>query len=262
MIKNIKNLIRKLPKPIKGTFIWIYDQWNSRFILDKKQVKNLAEYFNLSYEMAVYFLKASDKLYVDHWNKLNAKEEKDRINFYKTTPYNIFTLTFWHMYRSQKKFRKEVVKHSFGDVLDYGGGIGDVSIKLAKKGLNVTYADLAGQNMKFAKWLFEKGSYSNITVYDVEQNQEKIWSKKYDTIVCLEVIQHVLHPEALIEKMIKHLHKNGKLIITRLDCTGNLVGRPMQLKIDFDAEKLLNSFGMFKSNQYDWLWVKKMDGYL
>ena len=133
MIKNIKNLIRKLPKPIKGTFIWIYDQWNSRFILDKKQVKNLAEYFNLSYKMAVYFLKASDKLYVDHWNKLNAKEEKDRINFYKTTPYNIFTLTFWHMYRSQKKFRKEVVKHSFGDVLDYGGGIGDVSIKLAKK---------------------------------------------------------------------------------------------------------------------------------
>jgi 2-polyprenyl-3-methyl-5-hydroxy-6-metoxy-1,4-benzoquinol methylase len=254
----IENLGRKLPEPIKKHLRWVYDQWDLWFILDKKMVRNLAEYFNMSYDKAVCFLKVSDELYVNHWNQLGVKTEEERINFYKTTPYNIFTLAYWHMQRSQRRFRKEVVKHSFGDILDYGGGIGAVSIKLAEKGVNVTYADLKGQNMMFAEWLFKKGGYSNITMY-VEKDQEKIWSNKYDTIICLEVIQHVLHPEVVLLKFAKHLRENGRLIITRLDCPGNLEGRPMQLRIDFDTEKLLNSLGLFKSEVYEWLWVKKKE---
>jgi len=171
-------------------------------------------------------------------------------------PYDVFSLAYWHMSRGQRKFRKRIVKESFGDVLDYGGGIGDLSLKMARKNLNVTYTEVNGENMEFASAFFKKMGY-NIEVLDVEKEQEKIWVKKYDTIVCIDVIEHIPHPEAVLKKMAEHLRDNGRLIITALDCIGPTDDAPMHFKIDFNVEKFLNSFKVFKSNTYNWLWVKQ-----
>ena len=69
------------------------------------------------------------------------------------------------------------------------------------------------------------------------------------------MIEHIPRPEAVLEKMTRHLKNNGRLIITGLECSGPKDDAPMHLKINFDAEKLLNSFGLFKSDTYDWLWI-------
>ena len=245
-----------LPAFVKTPVAQLYQKLIPEIIWDKELIRDLMEYHNLSYDETICMLKLGHRLACDFWNRLDPKSENEIISFYKNNPYGKFSLAYWHMEKGQRGFRKEIVKHCFGDVLDYGGGIGDLTIKIAEKGLNVTYVDLNGEYMKFAKWLFKRRG-EDITVLDVEADDERIWEKEYDTVVCIDVIEHIPYPKSVLEKMEKHLKNNGRLIITNLECAGATEDAPMHFKIDFDAEKLLNSFGLSKSKVYDWLWVKK-----
>jgi len=80
--------------------------------------------------------------------------------------------------------------------------------------------------------------------------------KQYDTIICIDTIEHIPNPRDVLEDIAMHLKNNGRLIITALNCPGETENNPMHLKMGFDAEKLLNSFGVFKSEEKDWLWIK------
>lgn len=255
----IKYVGKRLPIFVKEPLIQIYQKWNSKIILDKELIRDLMDIYNLSYDETKCMLKLGRRLFCDFWDRLNPKNDEEIVSFYKMPhPYNVFSLAYWHMSRGQRRFRKQIVKHCFGDVLDYGGGIGDLSIKIAEKGLTVTYAEVNGKNMEFAKWLFKKRGKNNITVLDIEKDQEKIWAKEYNTIVCIDVIEHIPHPEVVLKRMAKHLKDDGRLIITGLNCPGPTKDAPLHLKMNFDAEKLLNSFGVFKSEEYDWLGIKKI----
>lgn len=250
----IKSLWKRMPSFVKKARAQLRRRYDSGIIMDKELVKDLMEFFDLSYDDTVCMLKLGRKLLVDFWNLSNPKTEDEILKFYETVPYQVFSLAFWHMSKSQRKFREEVVRCSFGDVLDYGGGIGDLCVKLAEKGLNVTYADVKGKTMEFAKWLFKKKGRS-IKVVDLVKDYNRL--EKYDTILCIDVIEHTPHPEYLLRRIAKHLRTDGRLIITNLICHGPTQERPMHFKIDFDAEKLLNTLGLFKADR-EWLWTKKL----
>src|SRR5688572_13984992 len=119
------------------------------------------------------------------WNYLKISGRQD--SFYQMTPFYILELAVWHMTRYQRVFRSKIVQLSSGKVLDFGGGIGDLSLVLAQKGFSVTYADVSGETFSFAKYLFSKYSLP-ITMVDL--SKEKIGSG-YDTIICIDVIEHL-----------------------------------------------------------------------
>lgn len=255
-----------MPESIKEPLLGAYARYNSKVILDKKLIRDLVEYsnqnyawFHLNFDEVVWLGRLGNKLNENLWNILNPTTEEEIKNFYRVIPYYIFSLSYWHMQRGQRRFREKVVKYSFGDVLDYGGGPGDLSVKLAEKGLNVTYAEIQGITMGFARWLFERRGYKNkIEVLDVEKDEEKLWGNEYDTIICIDVIEHIPHPEVILERMAKHLRKNGRFIVTQLKSSGPVEDAPMHFEINFDeGEKLLNSLSVFKSGLYEWLWIKE-----
>lgn len=261
------NLVRKiekhLPKPIKVPLTQLYGKWNSKIVLDKEMIEDLTEFYNmrfkdneyrLSYEEAISFCKVAGRINADLWNILNPKTEEEIKKFYENVPYYPFELAYWHMKRGQRRFRKEVVSLSFGDVLDYGGGIGDLCIELAKKGLNVTYGDVQGKNWEFANWLFEKGGY-NIEMFDMGKGKIPK-EKEYNTIICIDTIEHIPDPEFVLEDMVAHLKNGGRLFINALNCPGKTENNPMHLKMEFDAEKLLNSWLIQKKGE--WLWIKNV----
>jgi len=246
----IKNVGKLLPNVLKEPLIQIYQKWNSRIIWDKELINDLMEFFDLSYDETLCMLKVGRRVVITQWDPKTDDEIK---KFYETVRYNAFSLAYWHMQRVQRKFRDTIIKISSGDVLDYGG-IGDLCIKLAEKGLNVSYCDVRGQNMEFAKWLFKKRGYK-IKVLDCEKDIDLL--EEYDTILCIDVIEHIPHPEVVLNRLAMCLRTNRKLIITNLNCPGNDKNTPLHLKMDFDAEKLLNQSGLVKSEEYDWLWTKK-----
>jgi len=262
------NLVLKigkhLPKRIKRLITLLYQKWSTKIIVDKEMIEDLIDFYNmklgyteykLSYDEAISLCKVAWRLNADFWNILNPKTEEEIKEFYKIIPYYPFELAYWHMWIGQRRFRKEVVRQSFGEVLDYGGGIGDLCIELAKKGLNVTYGDVQGINWEFAKYLFKKRGY-NIAMIDLGEGKLPK-EKKYDTIICIDTIEHIPNPEVVLKDIAAHLKSGGRLIITALNCIGKKEDNPMHLKMNFDAEELLNSFGVFKSETYEWLWAKK-----
>lgn len=245
----IKYVGKRLPNVLKEPLIQIYQKWNSKIIWDKELIKDLMLFFDLSYDETLCMLKVGRRVVISQWDILNPKTDDEIKEFYERVRYNAFSLAYWHMQRAQRKFRDKIVKISSGDVLDYGGGIGDLCIKLVEKGLNVSYCDARSENMEFAKRLFKKRGYE-IKVLDSGIN----FLEEYDTILCIDVIEHIPHPEIVLERFARHLRTNGKLIITNLNCSGD-DDASLHLKMDFEAEKLLNSFGLYKVD-YDGLWIK------
>lgn len=224
----------------------------SNVVLDNELVRDIMEYFNLSRNECVQMLKLGCKLNACFWNTLHPKNTEEIESFYRLTPFYIFDLAYWHMQISQKRFRDKIIKIASGDVLDYGGGIGDLCIKLAEKGLKVTYADVSGATFEFAKWLFKKMDY-DIEIMDIRQKD--IW-KQYDTIICLDVMeQRIPDRQALLEGMAMSIKEGGRLIITKLHGSEDAEVYPMHQKIGFNPEELLNSCGLFKTDD-EWLWVK------
>ncbi len=242
--------IKKIfPERIKFLIRPIYHFFDIK--ISEEIIRDLEEYFNLPRKKVKYFLKNGHKLSADLWKCFNPKTEKEISDFYKLNPFYVFDLLYWQGTSMQKEFRQNILKLAKGNVLDYGAGAGDMSVALFKSGFSIDYADLPSKTSDFAKWWFNKHN-CKIKIIDLEKEQI---SQKYDTVLCLDVIEHIVKPDELLKKFSNYLNKDGVLIITNLKADVSK-DAPMHFKINFDAEKYLKSLGMEKSKK-PFLWIKK-----
>lgn len=246
---SIYNIRRSIPEFIKKPLRWIYHKWSIK--LDQETINDLMEYFSINRKRAVYLLKSAGGLSTDLWYGLNPKTKEEIKGFYENNPFYVFNLIFWHATREQIKLRSEIIGIARGKVLDYGGAVGDMCMMAVDKKLDVDYADLPGKTYNYAKWLFNKKGY-NIPMIDL--SKERI-SKKYDTIFCIDVIEHVTDPKDLLKDFVSCLNSKGQLIITALHPIVDEV-IPMHFDLKFDPEAYLESLGMEKTDK-PYLWVKR-----
>ena len=129
-------------------------------------------------------------------------------------------------------------------VLDIGCGGGLVSEGLSKIGGTVTGIDFVKENINVAKMHAQKNNLKiNYFVKDFEK--EKITSK-YDVIIILEVLEHLINWEEFIKKIKLCLKKNGMLIISTIN--RNLISKFLTLDIGENLLKLipLNTHAFYK----------------
>lgn len=248
--------MKKLPAPIVRMFRSAYTKWCSTVRIDPRLTRDLGEYFGVTYEQAVCLLKVGTRLNREVWKILSPKSNDEITQFYRINPFYIFSLAYWHMSRAQNQFRREIMRLSRSDVLDFGGGIGDLTLALAKAGQVVVYADIGGKTFDFARWLLARHGWPEIPMLDVIKDWESIWARKYSTIICIDVIEHIPTPKEVLERMAASLTENGRLIITGLQCSEPHEEHPMHLPITFDPDTLLKSLGFHQSEKRDWLWIK------
>ena len=126
----IKKAYKRLPKQIKESLKELYSKYNSKVILNKHLINDLSEYsnqnykwFHLNFDEVIWLGRLGNKLNENLWSILNPTTEEEINYFYHTLPYYIYSLSYWHMQRGQRRFRENVVNYSFENVLDYGGGL-------------------------------------------------------------------------------------------------------------------------------------------
>lgn len=99
-------------------------------------------------------------------------------------------------------------------ILDIGCGTGSLDIYLASRGNSVTGVDISkraiGACIRDAKTLGVSGS-AKFYVKDI--GKDRI-SGKFDTVLCLEVIEHVRNDQGLLRKIRGLLKTNGLLILS------------------------------------------------
>ena len=168
-------------------------------------LEDLAEYLGLEKEEVALRLKtASEDIAID-FLKVNPQNEEDREEWYRETDGYLYDLTNFTAIRLQNGQIDEIVSIAKGRVLDWGCGIAEPSIRCARKGLDVTAVDLEGsKTLEYARWRFKK--------HNVDMKTEI--EGKYDTIICLDVLEHMEEPMGLIDYFASILNGGGILVLT------------------------------------------------
>lgn len=103
---------------------------------------------------------------------------------------------------------------SAGAALDVGCGVGRWSLELATRGLEVTGVDLSPYMIELARARArEAGVQASFAVGDVVSMS---LGRKFDLIVCVTVLQHILDPalaRMAIQRLAAHLSVDGQLIL-------------------------------------------------
>jgi 2-polyprenyl-6-hydroxyphenyl methylase/3-demethylubiquinone-9 3-methyltransferase len=102
-------------------------------------------------------------------------------------------------------------------ILDVGCGGGVLSEALAKAGAIVTAIDMSSKLIKVAKEHAQKAElkidYKEVSVEILAEQR----AEEFDIITCLEMLEHVPHPKAIVEACAKLVKPDGDLFFSTLN---------------------------------------------
>lgn len=155
---------------------------------------------------------------------------QDKINdFYASTDSYLFDLVQYNyenpMYRQSVDeiagfCRKVSSEYQKLDILDFGGGIGSQLINLSGiNGVRLNYADVPGRTYKYAEWRFRRRCL-DVNMIDAS-GDDFLGSNRFDIVIMLDVVEHLVEPEKTVKYLIEHINPNGYLIMLASFCNNN-----------------------------------------
>jgi protein-L-isoaspartate O-methyltransferase len=152
------------------------------------------------------------------WEKAGPMTDARTKEFYKQTMNYIYDLAAWHLYDNYKRQSDLALVEDMRaakpkNILDFGGGVGFNALLLAQAGFDVTLADLDSATLRFAALRAERRNVKlKLWKSDVEDMPP---DKKYDVIICLDVLEHLPQAElhTVVDKLIKLKHAGTKILL-------------------------------------------------
>ena len=174
-------------------------------------VGDLMDYFGLSKPQVMEKLTNGFALVRDEYLAAKANGLSDR-EFYATSELYPFDQIKWNVFSSEFQRKNKIAEKARGRTLDYGGGTGDLSLLSFYNGdrtTSVTYYDVPGKTFDFAKWRLNKywGGWEFVDGSDTEDKLDG----KYDTVFCIDVLEHLDDPKMHLTRMRDHLAPVGKI---------------------------------------------------
>ena len=140
---------------------------------------------------------------------------KSTLDFYRESDLYIFDLTLYQamMVPDVNYMVEEAEIHKFKKVLDFGGGIGEYTLRLIKEAnAEVTFLELKdSKTLEYAKWRFKKYGIKPHIV-----NEDYTWQNEdWDAVVVMDVLEHLEDPKPVIEalkKRAKNIYANPEKV--------------------------------------------------
>lgn len=98
--------------------------------------------------------------------------------------------------------------------LDIACGIGVFSKIMREKGHTVTGVDINQENIEFAKEKYKDLKGLNFLSYDIDDMMQQNEGIKYDFILALEIVEHLVDYQKFIRDCYSLLKENGTMIIS------------------------------------------------
>jgi hypothetical protein len=70
--------------------------YGAQIIWDDDLVRDLADFFNLTRDETGALSKVGEKVFHMMWNALEPKTDEEIVKFYEVSPFNVFSLPYWH----------------------------------------------------------------------------------------------------------------------------------------------------------------------
>ena len=127
----------------------------------------------------------------------------NRVHKYEKTDFR------WH------NLRKVAKKYVVGKyILDAGCGTGHTTLELLNEGYDVTAIDISQELVDFTQRIIKENKYmGNVYALDLT-NAKVLGENKFDTVVCLDVLEHIRDDELVLRNLCYILKKNGHLIVS------------------------------------------------
>lgn len=125
----------------------------------------------------------------DEWTKKNPQTPEECKEFYRTTKGYLYDLYTWDHGPPIWELFDKAIK---GDerVLDYGAGIGDISIYLAEKGCDVVAADIDDSATKhFMMWRVAHRKLGDKIKFKFDDKKDS-----FDVVLAIDVLEHLHFP--------------------------------------------------------------------
>ena len=114
----------------------------------------------------------------------------------------------WH------NLRRLVKKHVVGkSILDAGCGTGHTTLELLNDGYEVIAIDSSQELVDFTQRIIKENNYNGDAYVLNLTNANVLGENKFDTILCLDVLEHIKDDELAIKNLYYILNKNGHLIV-------------------------------------------------
>lgn len=121
---------------------------------------------------------------------------------------------FSGIYRQKKQDTLGIINatDNCNAILDIGGGMGRLSLALSEnKKRRITLSDISVDMLKLA--VNNVGNAKNLTFVNTDAHYLPYEDNSFDTIIGLDLICHLIHPEKALKEFYRVLKKEGMLII-------------------------------------------------
>lgn len=171
-------------------------------------------------ELESYLGRPMREISREYWQEKESEEKrvidkgnKDEIaEYYRTTGQFVYQLAYWEAMESKQREFKKIYQccRRFGinKLLDFGGGVGSLSIFLSRYRLHCDYLDVPGKTFDFAGWRIKKRGLPLLLFTDARELPQRA----YDAVVAYDVLEHLFDVEEALRQINRALKDRGYLI--------------------------------------------------
>ena len=174
-------------------------------------------------DLVEYLREPIDRIAATYWKRREGEDavaqqrvaeaatEQPVLAYYASTPHYLYELSYWEACRDKQWWFQVVERACRGyglkRVLDFGGGIGGLSLHLNRRGIRCDYLDIAGPTKTYATWRFARHGQAP-TMYDVGSPMQPP-DGGYDAVVAWDVLEHLFDLEGAIAQIARLLRPGG-----------------------------------------------------
>jgi SAM-dependent methyltransferase len=100
-----------------------------------------------------------------------------------------------------------------GHILEIGSGLGNISQLFVNDGTTITLSDISDAYVNELRTRFAGTNHCGIVKLDIASTELEANNSIYDTIIAINVIEHIENDEAVIRNMHRLLVSGGRIII-------------------------------------------------
>ncbi len=155
------------------------------------------------------------------WREADPQTPEERSRWYRQTDAHIYEGAHWH--EDHMPLRRALAQHAAGKILCFGSGIGTEGIIAAEMGKDVTFYDLDSLIYKFLQFRVALRDLKNVTFITGELHEQRLGGRivyshpsfaVYDTIISIDVLEHLEHPQEVLNFLGSHLTREGEFLVS------------------------------------------------
>jgi 2-polyprenyl-3-methyl-5-hydroxy-6-metoxy-1,4-benzoquinol methylase len=140
-----------------------------------------------------------------------ATDEATVSAYYAATPHYLYELSYWEASKEKQSWFDVLARacraNGLQRVLDFGGGVGGLTLALRSRGIACDHLDVPGKTTQYAGWRFARHGFP-VSILDAT-SPEKLPSGYYDAVAAWDVLEHIFDLDAAIATIGRLLRPGG-----------------------------------------------------